>query len=101
MRRNTARGLGRLRNEQVHLRPAFALFVDLKNDRQRLSKGDGREGSQELRVFGLIPLRSESIGSSDEKLLALDLQRLRGLQPGLERLLGQLLARSIQQSRPS
>ena len=92
--------LGKLGHEKIELGPPFTLFVNLENDRDWLTQGHRRERSQEFRVLRLVPLGRETIRRANEELIALDLQGLRRLQPGLEGLLRQLLARPLEQSRP-
>ena len=64
--------------------------MHLKHHGHRLPERDRGERSEQLGVLGLVPLRREPVGSPNEKLFAVELQRLSGLQPGLEGLLRQL-----------
>src|SRR5438105_5197116 len=93
--------LGKLSHEEIKLRSALALLMDLKNHRQRLPQRDGRQRSQKLGVFRFVPFGSETVRRPDKKSVTLDLERLRRFQPCLERLLRHLLARPIEQTRPS
>src|SRR5687767_4427794 len=51
-------------------------------------------------MLGFVPLGGESIRSPNEEFVPFDSQRFGGFEPGLERLLRQLLARTIEQARP-
>src|SRR5690348_5602064 len=58
------------------------------------------EARQQLGMLRLVPVRRELIGCADVDRSAIDRKRLRWFEPRAERLVGQLLARALQQARP-
>src|SRR5689334_18990562 len=101
MRKIGSVSLGSLRDKEVNLRPASALFEHLENHRKRMADGHRRKRRQHLRVLRLVPLGSETIGRANNEPVAFDSQRLHRLQPSFECLFRQLGLRAVQKARPS
>src|SRR6185437_837880 len=81
---------GRWRNEEVHLRAYGALFVHPEDHVHGVTEHNRCKAGQQLRMLGLVPLRREPVGRTDENGVPVQGQRLRGFEPRSECLFREL-----------
>ena len=90
----------RRRDEEVHLGPGQPLFVDPEDHRHRSAEGAFGEPGEQRGVLGFVPLHGELVGHAQDQPVVLERDRLGGLEPGLEILLGDFAPGVVQNACP-
>jgi len=94
------RPVGGGRHEEIHLRALLPVLVHAEDDGGGLADHRLGELREQRGVLGLVPLHRELVRGADDEPPFVERDRLRGLQPGPDRVIRKFAVRLVEDALP-